>query len=165
MQEILFKELGFLKFDDMKYTIGRLLHRWYNRKLPEMFHEYFEYVSNVHNYDTRQSMHLYVPYVRTNLGRSSISYRGPKIWSNIMINKINGDSSEAAFCKMLKRAINSGITDVSKCNWYSSDGYQDQIIIIKCFSVFKLYYLFLQLSYPPLLIGAVFLVHSAPFCS
>ena len=42
-----------------------------------------------------------------------------------MNNKINGDSSETAFSKMLKRAINSGIIDISKCNWYSSDGYQD----------------------------------------
>ena len=39
-----------------------------------MFNEHFEYVSNVHNYDTRQSIHLYVLYVRTNLGQSSISY-------------------------------------------------------------------------------------------
>ena len=81
--EILFKELGFLKFDDInKYMIGRFMHRWYNRNLPEMFNEYFEYVSNVHNYVTRQSIHLYVPYMRTNLGQSSISYRGPKIWKH-----------------------------------------------------------------------------------
>ena len=124
--EILFKELGFFKFDDInKYMIGRFMHRWYNKKLPEMFNEYFEYVSNVHNYVTRQSIHLYVPYMRTNLGQSSISYRGPKIWNTIMNNKINGDSSEAAFSKMLKRAINSGIIDISKCNWYSSDVFQD----------------------------------------
>ena len=115
--EILFKELGFLKFDDInKCMIGRFMHRWYNRKLPEMFNEYSEYISNVHNYVTRQSIHLYVPYMRTNLGQSSISYRGPKIWNTIMNNKINGDSSEAAFSKMLKRAINSGIIDISKCN-------------------------------------------------
>ena len=87
-----------------------------------MFNEYFEYVSNVHNYVTRQSIYLYV---RTNLGQSSICYRGPKIWNTIMNNKINGDSSEAAFSKMLKRAINNGIIDISKCNWYSSDGFQD----------------------------------------
>ena len=73
------------------------MHRWYNRKLPEMFKEYFEYVSNVHNYDTGQSIHSYVPNMQTNLGQSSSSYRGPKIWNAIMNNKINGDSSEAVF--------------------------------------------------------------------
>ena len=93
--------------------------------LPEMFKEYFEYVSNDHTYDTRQSIHVYEPFVRTNLGQFSISYRDPKIWNVIMNNKINGDSSEAAFSKMMKRAINSGIIDISKRNWYSSDGYQD----------------------------------------
>ena len=96
--------------------IGRSMHRWNNRKLPEMFNEYFEYVRDVHNYATRQSINLYVPYVRTNLGQSCISYRGPKIWNSIINDKINGDSSEAVFSKMLKQAIKSGTIDISKCN-------------------------------------------------
>ena len=123
--ENLFKELGFLRFEDInKYMIGRFMHRWYNRKLPEMFNEYFEYVRDVHNYATRQSINLYVPYVRTNLGQSCISYRGPKIWNCIINDKINGDSSEAVFSKMLKQAIKNGTIDISKCNWYSADIYQ-----------------------------------------
>ena len=33
--EHIFKELGFLKFEDInKYMIGRFMHRWHNRKLP-----------------------------------------------------------------------------------------------------------------------------------
>ena len=64
-------------------------------------------------------------YVRINLGQSCASYHDPKIWNTIMNNKINGDSSEAAFSKMLKRAIDSDIIDISKCSWYSSDGYQN----------------------------------------
>ena len=123
--ENLLKELGFLKFEDInKYMIGRFMHRRYNRKLPEMFNEYFEYVRDVHNYATRQSINLYVPYIRTNLGQSCISYRGPKIWNSIINDKINGDSSEAVFGKMLKQAIKSGTIDISKCNWYSADVYQ-----------------------------------------
>ena len=43
--------------------------RWYDRKLPEMFNEYFKYVSNIHNYDAWQSMHFYVPHVLTNMGQ------------------------------------------------------------------------------------------------
>ena len=54
------------------------MHRWDNKNLPEMFDEYFEYVSGVHHYDRRQSMNIYVPYVRTNRRQSCISYRGPK---------------------------------------------------------------------------------------
>ena len=120
--ENLFKGLGFLKFEDInKYIIGRFMHRWCNRKLPEMFNEYFEYVADVHNYDTRQSINLYMPYVRTNLGQSCISYRGPKICNFIINDKINVDSSDAVFSKVLKQAIKSGTMGISKCNWYSAD--------------------------------------------
>ena len=52
------------------------MHRGYNRKPPEVFNEYFEYVSNVHNYDIGQTIHFYVTYVRTNLGQSCVRYRG-----------------------------------------------------------------------------------------
>ena len=126
IQKIFYKELGFLKFEAInKYMIGRIMHRWYDRKLPETFNEYFEYVSDDHNYDTRQSINLYGSSVRTNLGQSCISYCGPKIWNSIINDKINGDSSEAVFSKMLKQAIKSATIDISKCNWYSADVYQD----------------------------------------
>ena len=100
-------------------------------------------------------------YIRTNLGQSCIIYRGPKIWNSIINDKINGDSSEAVFSKMVKQAIKSGTIDISKCNWYSADVYQDWFSQLRVPQYSVMF--FTCNCYTPSLIGVVLLMHSAPF--
>ena len=72
----LFRELGLLKLKDVnKFVIGKFMFRWYHDEVPSIFHDYFDFVKNVHNHDTRQKDHLYIPIVRSERDKSKI-----KIW-------------------------------------------------------------------------------------
>ena len=102
----LFKELGLLKLKDVnKFVIGKFMFRWYHDEVPSIFHDYFDYVKNVHNHDTRQKDHLYIPIVRSERGKTKITYRGPEIWNQIQVASIDPVTSEAVFSKTLKQSI------------------------------------------------------------
>ena len=65
-----FKELGFLKIGEInKYLFGKFMYRWYNSQVPLLFLDMFQYVRNIHGYGTRQIDQLYIPKVKTNLGK------------------------------------------------------------------------------------------------
>ena len=74
-----------------------------------MFRAMFQKVRSVHGYDTRQSNHLYIPKVQTNLGKCKLSYRVPMIWNSILAAEINPETSEAVFAKTLKQCIKVGL--------------------------------------------------------
>ena len=71
--------------------------RWYHDEVPSIFHDYFDYVKNVHNHDTRQKDHLYIPIVRSERGKTKITYRGQQIWNQIQMASIDPVTSEAVF--------------------------------------------------------------------
>ena len=102
----LFKELGLIKLKDVnKFVIGKFMFRWYHDEVPSIFHDYFDHVKNVHNHDTRQKDHLYIPIVRSERGKTKITYRGPEIWNQIQMASIDPVTSEAVFSKTLKQSI------------------------------------------------------------
>ena len=102
----LFKELGLLKLKDVnKFVIGKFMFRWYHDEVPSIFHDYFDYVKNVHNHVTRQKDHLYIPIVRSERGKTKITHRGPEIWNQIQVASIDPVTSEAVFSKTLKQFI------------------------------------------------------------
>ena len=106
----LFKELGFLKIGEInKYLFGKFMYRWYNSQVPLLFLDMFQYVRNIHGYGTRQADQLYIPKVKTNLGKCSLKYKGPFIWNSILSAHINPDTSEAVFAKTLKHCIVIGL--------------------------------------------------------
>ena len=53
--------------------------------LPAVFDNFFQNVSEVHNYNTRSStkMFLYIPKIRTDYGRFNLRYCGSLIWNSI----------------------------------------------------------------------------------
>ena len=109
----LFDELGFLRFVDInRYLIARFMYRWYLNDVPDLFHDFFTPVSEVHSHFTRQSEGLFIPTFKTNLGKTCLSYRGPFIWNKILKLKINLDTSEAVFMKTLKHCVKIGLLAV-----------------------------------------------------
>ena len=108
--EPLIERLKLLKIGDInKYVLGKFMYRLYNNEVPTMFHAMFQKVRSVHGYETRQSNHLFIPKVRTNLGKCKLSYRGPMIWNSILAAEINPETSEAVFAKTLKQCIKVGL--------------------------------------------------------
>ena len=106
----LIERLKLLKIGDInKYVLGKFMFRLYNNEVPTMFHAMFQKVRSVHGYDTRQSNHLYISKVKTNLGKCKLSYRGPMIWNSILAAEINPETSEAVFAKTLKQCIKVGL--------------------------------------------------------
>ena len=106
----LFKELGFLKIGEInKYLFGKFMYRWYKSQVPLLFLDMFQYVRNIHGYGTWQADQLYIPKVKTNLGKCSLKYKGSVIWNSILSAHINPDTSEAVFAKTLKHCIVIGL--------------------------------------------------------
>ena len=106
----LFYELGLLKISDInKYVLGKFMYHWYTKQIPCLFNSLFQSVRDVHEYDTRQSCHLHIPIVKTNLGKCRLSYNGTVLWNNILKANINPETSEAVFAKTLKHCIKIGI--------------------------------------------------------
>ena len=102
----LFLKHGLLKLVDLnKYLIGKFMYKCYHKKVPAVFHGLFTSVLDVHNYGTRQRNNLYFTKVKTNLGMSGISYRGPLIWNRILKSGINLNTSESAFSKEVHKCI------------------------------------------------------------
>ena len=106
----LFHELGLLKIsDNNKHVLGKCTYRWYTKQIPWLFDSLFQTVRNVHEYDTRQSCHLHIAIMKTNLGKCKFSNNGTVLWNNIVKANINPETSEAVFAKTLKHCIKIGI--------------------------------------------------------
>ena len=85
--EPLLKSLRLLKFSDIIYLeILSFVYQWYHKLSPSCFVNYFNPVSSIHPYNTRQSQidNLFVNSVRTTqYGICSHSYTGPKLWNSL----------------------------------------------------------------------------------
>ena len=96
----LFHELGLLKiFGINKYVVGQFILRRYTKQIPYLFNSLFQTVRNVHEYYTRQSGHLHIPIVKTNLRKCKFSYNGTVLWNNIIKANINPETSKVIFAK------------------------------------------------------------------
>ena len=85
------------------------MYRRYLNYVPDLFHDFFTPVSEVHSHFTRQSDGIFIPTVKTNLGKICLSYRDPFIWNKILRSKINLDTPEAVFMKTLKHWVKIGL--------------------------------------------------------
>jgi hypothetical protein len=82
----LFKHCEILKFVDLIYYQNALfMFDFHVGNLPAVFDNFFQNVSEVHNYNTRSStkMFLYIPKIRTDYGRFNLRYCGSLIWNSI----------------------------------------------------------------------------------
>ena len=104
----LFMELGFLKVCEInKYLIGKFMHKYHIKKVPDIFCDMFTHNHNIHIYRTRMAESLHVPRVRTNLGKSGIRFYGTIVWNKILNANIS-TNSDYIFSKQLKQCILNG---------------------------------------------------------
>ena len=88
--EPLLESLRLLKFSNIIHLeILSFVYQWYHKISPSCFANYFNPVSSIHSYNTRQSQidNLFVKYVHTTqYGIRSLSYTGLKLWNFLPID-------------------------------------------------------------------------------
>ena len=103
----IYKEMDILQVDDI-YTleVGKFMYKFINGLLPENFHEYFEYVSNVHQHNTRtaKNMGLYPIRSNTKFSKNTLKYKGVEVWNKIPL-AIKNLPSIKPFCSQLKALL------------------------------------------------------------
>ena len=111
---LMFFALPLLNILEMLTVANRLhalkfIHAWHKGVLPEPFNHFFQYASNVHNYNTRyaakQNLHKFR--VKTNTGEQMISFMAIDLWQELP-HKFK-DLNEFAFSKSVKNYILSNI--------------------------------------------------------
>ena len=113
--EPLLKSLRLLKFSDIIHLeILSFVYQWYHKLSPSCFVNYFNPVSSIHSYNTRQSQidNLFVKSVHTTqYGIRSLSYTGPKLWNSLSIDvkKIKPFSS---FRQYIKNSVIDGYNTI-----------------------------------------------------
>ena len=104
----LFKALKIVKFPDLvTYLIAIYMYKFHNQLLPGVFASFFTKVDTVHSYNTRHSAKLtyYLPKARTNYGKFSIRFQGPKIWNAI------DDETKILSMSLFKKRLKQGIIE------------------------------------------------------
>ena len=71
----------------------RFNHLRHKKLFPNVFHDFFQYASNLHTCNTRYvaNQNLYEPGLRKNTGKQIISYMASVFWHNILSNVKNLD--------------------------------------------------------------------------
>ena len=67
------------------FSVGKFMHSYHNKLLPNHFDEYFVPLSSIHYHSTRlaTSKNLFLPEVNSSSGKGSLKFIGPKEWSSI----------------------------------------------------------------------------------
>ena len=67
------------------FSVGKFMHSYHNKLLPNHFDEYFVPLSLIHCHSTRlaTSKNLFLPRVNSSSGKCSLKIIGPKVWSSI----------------------------------------------------------------------------------
>ena len=63
----------------------KFVHAWRKGGLPELFHHFFQYASNWHNYNTRYAAKQNLPkfQVNTNIAKQMISFMVIDLWQEL----------------------------------------------------------------------------------
>ena len=83
----------------------KFIHAWYKGVFPEPFNHFFQYASNVHNYNTsyaaKQNLHKFP--VKANTGKQMISFMAIDLWQELPYKF--KDLNQFAFSKSVKSYI------------------------------------------------------------
>ena len=103
--EPIFRKLKIFPFDKIySFHLGKFMYLYYKEMLPPSFNNFFLCVKQVHNYNTRNSNLLFVPFCRTKIRQFSVIYQGVKLF-NSLPRDIYGASSISCFRKSLKEYL------------------------------------------------------------
>ena len=79
----LFKELKMLKLDSIiRFHICKLMFLYRHGLPPESF-DMFPLNNEIHSYNTKSRCFFSLPYCRTNIGKFSIRFQGPKLFNSV----------------------------------------------------------------------------------
>ena len=101
-----FKSLNLLNLNNIyKFQILIFMYKSSKKLLPSIFDDYFTNISTIHNYDTRVSAGLYVPFAHYNIRQRSLRVRGPSLWNELPILLRNANSINIFKSKLKKYLI------------------------------------------------------------
>ena len=113
--EPLLKSLRLLKFSDIIHLeILSFVYQWYHKLSPSSFVNYFNPVSSIHSYHTRQSQidNLFFKSVyTTQYGILSLSYTGQKLWNCLSID-VKKDKPFSSFRQYIKNSVIDGFNTI-----------------------------------------------------
>lgn len=102
--EPLFKKMGILKFQDLlSLHVLFFMYQFHHNSLPLAFDNFFQSISSIHNYQTRLATKssYYIHPVRTNYGKFSLRYTGPREWNDL------NECTKTLSIKLFKSTIKS----------------------------------------------------------
>ena len=101
----LFAKLNTLTLTDInKLQTGIFMYRYIHKLLPQIFSSFFQSVHSIHNYGTRSSNALYVPFTHTSYSMNTIRFHGPRLWNNLN-RTVKIQSSVGRFKKAFKAEL------------------------------------------------------------
>ena len=103
----LFKKLKILNIYDInKLQLASFMFSYSKQLLPNNFDEYFEYNSNINQYNTRNTNKMYVPFYHYNFSRTTVSFKGPQSW-NLLPDDLKESSTIRSGKKYKSYLLNS----------------------------------------------------------
>lgn len=100
----LFDSNKLIQFQYINYIETAIfMYKLMNNKLPVAFNSIISSTRSIHCHNTRHT-NFYIPYKRTMIGQSALSYRGPKIWNNLKV-ELKTKNSTHSFKRNLKQLI------------------------------------------------------------
>ena len=102
---VMHSNLDILKVKDIyKYQIQKFVYESLSKTCIPQFHNYYRYVYNVHQINTRQHNHLHRARVKTKYGEHSLKYYGAGLW-NTLNSYIKSSETLDTFKKALRQSI------------------------------------------------------------
>ena len=106
--EPLFRRYSILPIDKLNiYQTHLFIHKFINKKedLPDTFHNFFTFTTDIHSHVTRHSTYnLFLPPTRTNRHQFNLSFRGPRLWSDLSL-PLRSIQSQPVFKKTIKEHL------------------------------------------------------------
>ena len=98
-----FRKINWLPVSDrVEYCIANTVFKYWNGIAPEYIHEIFK--PSLCRCSTRSQMALDIPLWKTNTGKKSLSFLGPKIWSKLaLVSKML--EHHLLLCMLLRKII------------------------------------------------------------
>ena len=93
-----------------KSQLAIYMYKILNNLIPRLSHHHFISNMTIHDYNTRSSHHLHVPYCRTKLRQNTIQFQGPKLW-NLLPEEIKSAPSVNIFKKRMRTYFINSISD------------------------------------------------------
>jgi len=127
------------------FSVGKFMHSYHDKLLPNHFDEYFIPLSSIHYHSTRlaTSRNLFLPTVNSSSGKCSLKFIGPKVWSSIP-DDIKYLTTSTFKWKLKKHLLHE---KNSQFNFSNISPVQDKIlgILVFCNSVLFFVYLLFRI--------------------